>query len=105
MNLTNADPRPRSRRVNDSRNTLKRTQAPNSPAVRWERRNGVRSSVAARFQNLPRRLKNVLAINFREKSPRNVIGRLFCSIGSVMSLERRGSDSLALLLKNGTTEP
>ena len=79
MNLTNAAPSPRSNKVRDSRKTLKRTHTPNSPGVRWRHMNGVSRIVAAKLQNRPRKLKNVLTMSFREKLPRKVIGRLFRS--------------------------
>src|SRR5262245_28472508 len=102
MNLTNAEPSPKSRREKDSRNTVKSTHTPNSPAVRWRQMNGVSRRVAARLQNLPTKLKNVLAISFREKPPRKVMGWLFCAVGSIMTFNGELRDSLTPLLKNGT---
>src|SRR5678815_3197699 len=61
---------------------------------------GVRRIVAAKLQNLPRKLNRVLTMSFLEKEPRKVTGTL-----SVMPFNGELRDSLTLLLKDGAVGP
>src|SRR4030095_9830394 len=67
--------------------------------------NGVRRIVAAKLQNLPRKLNSVLTMSFREKAPRKVIGTWLRSDDSVMPFNGELRDSLTLLLKDGAVGP
>src|ERR1051325_7463745 len=90
MYLTNAKPRPRSSKLKELIRIVSKTHAPKSATFKRDNMYGVRRRLIRKLQERPSTLKNVLATNFLEKSPRSrpfmtfwrIVQRIYVSCGA-----------------------